>query len=202
MRINPEQVGRPGRRSPEDFFNAGELPQTGQDFRECFRQAEDVNIWPGIHSGCDGEIFRRPPIPDSLEDFQGLRLPVVEGRLGGHHHSVHQVAVQFGHLRQGCEIPGKDGLTAQIHAAGGVQHAGGLQGAGGCQAHPGFGTDRLMLVAEDGDAIDELPVIGGGDGTGKGVACFGVGDPFHETARNGAAGGPGTEPSQAGEVFF
>jgi len=142
-----------------------------------------MDVGAGIERVGDGEALDLP-LFDGLHERKGLGLPVEEGGIGCHHHGVHQVAVQFGHPGESGEIARKDRPAAAFEAAGSVLDAGFLKGAGGCRAHPGFGAGGLMPFAQDGDAVRQLPVIGGRKGGGIRLAGTRVGAPLDKAARH------------------
>ena len=101
--------------------------------------------------------------------IQRSGFPVKQRRGGGHHNSVHQVAILFDDFGEGVEIAVEDGLAADSQALWGALEPRSLERAGICQAVASGGADWFMLGFQDGDAIDQVPVFGRGDGVGKGT---------------------------------
>lgn len=176
------------------LFYVGQGSQRAIGGMRILRCAQHMYIRTCIHGGAHLQAIE-PKLSHPCQNLQGRRLPVENGRLGGHgyHVQFHGFALHGG--GQAVEVTIENCLADGFQTFRQKAQAGRIKGAGGGETVTLAGTDGFVTGIDNGDQIVQRPVLRGEELLHGGLRMSGITWPLHEpthdrTRRRAGAGKP------------
>ena len=190
----------PGARH-QNILHARDVTQAPVEDRGLLFWADHVDIGTRVHAVAGGNSLSSPGAYP-VHYLQRGGLPVMQSGRGRHHDRVHHVRIKLHDGGEGIEVTIQDCLAAELEPARRISQARSLQRAGGGEGMSLGGAGPLVRSADNGHAVDQLPMVRICQGIGERVLVRGPGLPLDESAGDRARCRARAAPRQAREILL